>query len=181
MQDDPRPIAPRLKGPATGLERSSTVPAVRTDEDGAVQVRVLSSVVLSVAFLAIPMAIAFSNLRYRLYEIDRLISRTVSYGLVTALLAGVYLAVVFVMRALLSVDGELPVAASTLAVAALYNPLRRRVQARLDRHFNRSRYNALRIVEAFGQRLREETGMESLRMDRATFAVRTTAPASVSL
>jgi hypothetical protein len=98
---------------------------------------------------AIPVAVAIGVLRYRLYEIDRIISRTVGYLLVVALLGAVFFGVVTTLSSVLPTESQLAVAASTLAVAALFNPLRRRVQEWVDRRFNRSRYDAQRVMERF--------------------------------
>jgi len=94
-------------------------------------------------------AVAIGVLRYRLYEIDRIISRTVGYLLVVALLGAVFFGVVTTLSSVLPTESQLAVAASTLAVAALFNPLRRRVQEWVDRRFNRSRYDAQRVMERF--------------------------------
>ena len=108
------------------------------------------NLVIALALTVVPISIGMAILRYRLYDIDRIISRTVSYGAVTALLAGTYVALVFVLGDLLPSRGNsLVVAASTLAVAGLFNPLRRRVQDFVDRRFNRSRYDLSRTIEAF--------------------------------
>jgi hypothetical protein len=107
-------------------------------------------------------------LRYRLFDIDRLISRTLVYGLLTAVLAGVYVTGVFISGRLLhptTGDSALAVAASTLAVAGLFQPLRRRIQRLVDRRFNRSRYDVARTVEAFSGRLREEIDLDSLKLN----------------
>jgi hypothetical protein len=113
----------------------------------------------------VPVGAAIAILRYRLYDIDRIISRTLAYGLLTALLGLVYVAGVFVFGRLLNPGGqpsELAVAASTLAVAALFQPARRRVQAAVDRRFNRARYDAARTVETFRARLRDEIDLDTL-------------------
>lgn len=114
----------------------------------------------AVLWTAVPVAVfssmAIAILRYRLYEIDRIVSRTVSYGLVIALLGVVVLGVVSVFALFLPSDDPLVVAASTLSVAALFNPLRRGVQTTVDRRFNRSRYDAERVVESFVATLQEE-------------------------
>jgi hypothetical protein len=136
------------------------------------------------AFGFIPLAIGIAILRYRLYEIDRLISRTLVYGLLTALLAGVYATGVFVVGRLLDpAQGRsgLAVAASTLAVAALFQPLRRRIQNLVDRRFNRSRYDAARTVEAFSGRLREEIDLDSLSAELLTVVDQTMQPTQASL
>jgi hypothetical protein len=126
------------------------------------------AVYLAVIAWAVYLAIGIAILRYRLYDIDRLINRTLVYGLLTALLALVYAGGVFVLGPLLNPAGResaLAVAASTLAVAALFQPLRRRVQTAVDRRFNRRRYNAAKTVEAFSTRLREHIELDALSTD----------------
>jgi hypothetical protein len=116
-------------------------------------------VVFPVSISLIPIAIGIAVLRYRLYDIDRLINRTLVYGLLTVLLGAVYTVGVFGLGQLLNpVTGEsaLAVAGSTLAVAALFQPLRRRIQAVVDRRFNRRRYDAAKTIEAFSTRLRDQ-------------------------
>lgn len=140
----------------------------------------MAQVVALVAVGFIPVAIGIAILRYRLFDIDRLISRTLVYGLLTALYAtGVFVA----GRLLDPVQGrsELAVAASTLAVAALFQPLRRRVQKLVDRRFNRSRYDAARTVEAFSSRLRDEIDLDSLSAELLAVVDQTMQPAEVSL
>jgi hypothetical protein len=105
---------------------------------------------------AIPVSIGVAVVRYRLYEIDRLISRTVSYLIVVGVLAAVFAGIVTLTSSLLQTQSDLAVAASTLAVVALFNPLRRRVQARVDRRFNRPRYDAEVVVSGFTGSLRDE-------------------------
>jgi hypothetical protein len=112
--------------------------------------------VISLAVAAIPISILFAVLRYRLYDIDRILSRTVSYVVVIGVLAGVYLLALTAMANFLPSDSSLSVAASTLAVAALFNPLRRRVQAWVERRFNRSRYDAQQVMERFSGSLRQD-------------------------
>ena len=131
--------------------------------------------------IAIPVAITVAVLRYRLYEIDRLISRTVSYVLVTGLLVGVYVGLVTVVTRLVPSSNSVAVAGSTLAVAALFQPLRRRVQARVDRRFNRARYDAARTVEQFSTRLREDVDLASLTADLVRTVHETFEPSHVSL
>jgi hypothetical protein len=110
--------------------------------------------------MVVPFAIAVALFKYRLYDIDRLINRTLVYGLLTALLAGVYAGLVLVLGQVLGgLGGDLStwaVAGATLAVAALFQPARRRIQAVVDRRFNRRKYNAGKTVEAFSARLRDE-------------------------
>ncbi len=140
------------------------------------------NLVTALSITVVPISIGMAILRYRLYDIDRIISRTVSYGAVTALLAGTYAGLVFVLRDLLpSQGGSLAVAASTLAVAALFNPLRRRVQAFVDRRFNRSRYDLSRTIEAFSQRLRTEVDLDQLGRDFQDVAGESMHPKSMTL
>jgi hypothetical protein len=112
--------------------------------------------------LAVPLAIAVAVLRYRLWDLDRLISRTVTYALVTALLVVPYLLVVPAASRLAEGSGSLAVAAATLAAAALFQPLRRRVQDLVDRRFNRRRYDAARTVAGFAARLRDQVDLDAL-------------------
>ena len=132
-------------------------------------------------FVLLPISCAVAVLRYRLYEIDRLISRTVTYALVVALLVAAYAGGVLLVGSVFPLQGELAVAASTLAVAALFNPLRRRVQFRVDRRFNRSRYDAGQEVARFVRRLRGELDLDTLGAELTQIADRTIAPAGVSL
>ncbi|HXQ55054.1 MAG TPA: hypothetical protein VOA19_04460, partial [Actinomycetes bacterium] len=123
-------------------------------------------------------------LKYRLYDIDRLIRRTLVYGLLTVLLGAVYTAGVFGLGQLLNpVTGEsaLAVAASTLAVAALFQPARRRVQAVVDRRFNRRRYDAARTIEAFSTRLRDQIDLDTLSTELLAIVDQTTEPTRASL
>jgi hypothetical protein len=129
----------------------------------------------------IPITIAVAILRYRLYAIDRIISRTVGYGLVTAVLVAAYVGTVFVLRRLLPAQGGLAVAGSTLAVAALFNPLRRRIQTSVDRRFNRSHYDAVQVVDAFAARLRSDAGIDDLARDLLHTASAAMQPGSLSL
>jgi hypothetical protein len=99
----------------------------------------------------LPLGTGAAILRYKLYDLDRIVSRTVAYGLLTLLLGGGYAAVVLGLGQLLGRDSSLVVAAATLAVAAVFQPLRRRVQAAVDRRFNRRRHDAARVIEGFGR------------------------------
>lgn len=108
------------------------------------------------SFLLIPLAVGTAVVRYRLYDIDRILSRTVTYAVVIACLAAVYVAAVLLLGNLLPREGDLAVAASTLLAAGLFNPLRRRVQARVDRRFHRTRYEAQRVVGSFERTLHDQ-------------------------
>ena len=132
----------------------------------------------------IPIAIGIAILRYRLYDIDRIISRTVSYGAVTGILAVVFVGTVLVSQTVLASffrGNSVAVAVSTLVVAALFQPLRRRIQAVVDRRFNRSRYDAERTVAAFGARLRDEVALTDVDAAIRGVVAETVAPKAVGL
>jgi hypothetical protein len=129
----------------------------------------------------IPVACAVAVLKYRLYDIDRLISRTVSYAIVTGLLVGVYAGLVLLSGAVLPRHDSVTVAGSTLVAAALFNPVRRRVQHRVDRRFNRSRYDAELMAAAFAARLQDATDPDAVRADLAATVDRALEPAHMSL
>ena len=136
------------------------------------------------ALSAIPIAIGIAVLRYHLYEIDRLISRTISWAAVTVILGSSFVLVVLVAQVLIApVTGssELAVAGSTLLVFALFQPVRRRVQRVVDRRFNRAGYDADRTVSAFADRLRDEVDLEQLRAEIVATVARTVEPRSVWL
>jgi hypothetical protein len=120
-------------------------------------------------------------LRYRLFDVDRIISRTLAYGLLTLLLGCAYAAVALTLGGLLGQDSSLVVAAATLAVAAVFQPARRRIQAAVDRRFNRRRYDAARTIAAFSARLREQVDLDTLSAELLTVAAQTMQPASASL
>lgn len=129
----------------------------------------------------VPTAMGVAVLRYRLYEIDRIISRTVTYGVVTAVLFGVYTAVVTLPGVVLDVESDLLVAMATLAAAGVFVPVRRGVQRFVDRRFNRARYDAREIVEQFGERLRGDLHLDGLTDDLQAVGATTLEPAHVSL
>ncbi|MGH2790393.1 MAG: hypothetical protein ACRDJ0_05350 [Actinomycetota bacterium] len=131
----------------------------------------------------IPIAMGIGMVRHGLYDIDRLINRTLVYGVVTAVLATGYLGIVLALQSLLPVadDSPVTVAASTLAVVALFRPVRGRVQSLVDRRFNRSRYDAARTIESFGARLRRETDLETLTQELLAVTKETMQPAHASL
>ena len=152
---------------------------------------VLVAVVLGIPVLAewapavwvavLPVAVGAAILRYRLYDLDRIISRTLAYGLLTLLLGGGYAVVVLGLGQLLGRESPLVVAAATLAVAALFQPARRRVQAVVDRRFNRRRHDATRIIEGFGARLRDQVDLDTLTADLLAVVDQTMQPTQVSL
>ena len=114
---------------------------------------------------ALPVSMGVGILRYRLYEIDRIISRTLAYAIVTGLLVGVYAGLVLLATEVLRFSSPVAVAASTLVAAALFNPVRRRVQHAVDRRFNRARYDAERMVTAFAARLQDAVDTDAVRAD----------------
>jgi hypothetical protein len=144
-----------------------------------------NSVLFAVGISLLPVAAGVAILRYRLYDIDRLINRALVYGLVTALLGGVYAGLVLLAGQLFGDLGDRPpswaVAGATLAVAALFQPARRRVQALVDRRFNRARYDAARTVDAFSARLRDQVDLDTLAAELLGVVDQTVQPASASL
>ena len=142
--------------------------------------QIVADVVL-VGVAALPIGMGVAILRYRLYEIDRIVSRTLAYAIVTSLLVGVYAGLVLLARLVFTATAPVAVAASTLAAAALFSPLRRRVQRLVDRRFNRVRYDADRMVEAFAVRLKDATDLDMIRADLAGVVTQALEPAHVSL
>jgi hypothetical protein len=129
----------------------------------------------------LPLATGAAILRYRLYDLDRIISRTLAYGLLTLVLGGGYAALVLGLGQLLGQDSSLVVAAATLAVAAVFQSARRRIQAVVDRRFNRRRHDAARIVEGFGTRLRDQVDLDTLTADLLGVVDQTIQPTQASL
>jgi hypothetical protein len=136
---------------------------------------------LGVCVMVLPLATGAAILRYRLYDLDRIISRTLAYGLLTVLLGGSYAAVVLGLGQLLGRDSSLVVAAATLAVAAVFQPARRRVQQGVDRRFNRRRHDAARIIEGFGTRLRDQVDLTTLTGELLAVVDQTMQPTRASL
>jgi hypothetical protein len=132
-------------------------------------------------FPLIPVAVGVAILRYRLYDIDRIISRTLAYAILTALLAGVYAGPVLLSTQVLGLHTPVAVAVATLAAAALFNPVRRRVQRAVDRRFNRARYDAEVTVAAFAARLKDSVDLDAVRDDLAGVVTRALEPAHVSV
>ena len=131
------------------------------------------------AIALVPLAIGVAILRYRLYDIDRIISRTLAYAIVTGLLIGIYAGLVLLATQVLGIHSAVAVAAATLAAAALFNPVRRRVQHRVDRRFNRARYDADETVAAFAARLKDAVDLDTVRADLATVVQTALEPAHV--
>jgi hypothetical protein len=147
--------------------------------------RGLYGVVATAMTLLFPLATGIAVVRYRLYDIDRLINRTLVYGLLTALLGGVYAATVLVLGQVFGGVGKDPpswaVAGATLAVAALFQPARRRIQRAVDRRFNRRKYNAVKTVEVFSARLRDEVDLDTLSAEVLAVVDQTMQPTLASL
>jgi hypothetical protein len=134
-----------------------------------------------IGLAALPIGIGIGILRYRLYEIDRLISRTLSYALLTGLLVGVFLGVVLLTTRVLPFSSPVGVAASTLAAAGLFTPLRSRLQRLVDRRFNRARYDAEATIAAFGASLRNAVDVETVLGELASAAAGSLEPAHVTV
>jgi hypothetical protein len=163
-------VAAGAAAAVTGLLAGAATP-----EDSAI------SSILYAMVLWIPLGVAVAVLRYRLWDLDRLVSRTVTYAVVTALLVVPYLMIVPAAGRLAQGSGSLAVAAATLAAAAAFAPLRRRVQALVDRRFNRRRHDAGRIIEAFAARLRDQVDLDALNAELLAVVDQTMQPEGASL
>ena len=139
------------------------------------------NVLQSLAFSFLWTAIAIAVLKYRLYDIDRLISRTLAYAIVTGLLIGVYAGLVLLATQVLTLKSPVAVAGSTLVAAALFSPLRSRVQRAVDRRFNRARYDADQMVAAFAARLKDAVDLDAVQTDLADVVQQALEPAHVSM
>ena len=135
----------------------------------------------SLGTAALPVCMGVAVLKYRLFELNRVISRVVSYALVTALLGGVFAGLILLADRVLPVKGSVAVAVATLVIAALFNPLRRRVQRVVDRRFNRSRYDSEAVVADFNARLRQTVDLDALRYDLLGVTEDAFQPAHVSM
>jgi hypothetical protein len=129
----------------------------------------------------IPLACVVAVLKYRLYDLGRIVSRTVSYAIVTGLLLGVYAGLVLLATQVIKITSPVAVAGATLAAAALFGPLRSRVQHRVDRRFNRARYSAERMLAAFAARLTEELDADAVTEDLARSVHAALEPAHISV
>jgi hypothetical protein len=136
---------------------------------------------ISACFAVLPVAIGAAILRYRLYDLDRIISRTVAYGLLTLLLGGGYAVVVLGLGQRLGRGSSLVVAAATLAVAAVFQPARRRIQAAVDRRFNRRRHDTAQTIAAFSDRLHQQIDLDTLTAELLGVVEQTMQPTQASL
>jgi hypothetical protein len=161
---------------ATSLFAVVYVIAVATDDSNET-----AWLVLSAALAAIPLAIILAVLRYRLYDIDRILSRTISYAIVLGVLGGVSLLGLTALTSLFPAESPLAVAASTLAAAALFNPVRTRVQTAVEKRFNRSRYDAQRVMETFSGSLREDLDPDAVVGGWVEVVAETMQPSSVGV
>jgi hypothetical protein len=152
---------------------------------GALWLKWVGYVVMQVALIGMPISMGIAILRYRLYEIDLLINRTLVYASLTAMLVALYFGgIVGLQRFFVFLTGQkstLAVVASTLVIAALFNPLRRRIQSFVDRRFYRRKYDARKTLEAFSTKLKNETDLESLNNDLVGVVRETMQPAHVSV
>jgi hypothetical protein len=142
---------------------------------------VAAAILNNLALLSLTVAVAVAVLKYRLYEIDRIISRTLAYAIVTGFLVGWYAGLVLLATRVLSFSSPVAVAASTLAAAALFSPLRRRVQRAVDRRFNRARYDGDEIVAAFAAWLKDTVDPDAVQAGLASVVQRALEPAHVSV
>jgi hypothetical protein len=145
----------------------------------------VSPLVTAPILVSMPVAAGVAILRYRLYDIDRIINRTLVYGLLTALLGGLYAGLVLVFGQVFGGIGDNPpswvVAGATLTVAALFQPARRRIQGVVDRRFNRRKYNAVKTIETFSARLRDQIDLDTLATELLAVTDKTMQPTTVSL
>jgi hypothetical protein len=139
---------------------------------------------MPLALALLPIATGIAILKYRLYDIDVLINRTLVYGLLTAMLALIYVGSVVLLRQLfasLTGSSELAIVASTMAIAALFNPLRKRIQTVIDRRFYRRKYDAAKVLAAFGATVRDETDLDRLTAEMLGVVDNTVQPKFVGL
>ncbi len=171
----------------TGVVASSAALLTYTISEplGALWLKWVGYVVMQVALIGMPISMGIAILRYRLYEIDTLINRTLVYGSLTVTLIALYFSGIVVLQrvfvALIGQQSTLAVVASTLVIAALFSPLRHRIQSFIDRSFYRRKYDAAKTLEGFSMKLRDETDLEALSDDLVGVVRDTMQPAHVSL
>jgi hypothetical protein len=164
-----------LAAGAAGIGAAISVAGVLADSAAVVGVGVLGSATV------LCLAIAAAILRYRLYDLDRIISRTVAFGLLTLLLGGGYTGLVLGLGQLVGRDSSLVVAMATLAVAGVFQPARRRIQTAVDRRFNRRNYNTAQTIQAFSTRPRDQVDLDTLSTELLAVVDQTMEPTQVSL
>jgi PAS domain S-box-containing protein len=167
------------------LATSAILAYVVSESVGVAWLKWVSSMLVITSVVGLPVAVGIAILRYRLYNIDLLINRALVYGVLTAVLAGVYFGSIVLFqvlfRAFTGQESQLAVVGSTLAIAALFTPLRRRIQSFIDRRFYRRKYDARKALEAFSAKLRTETDLDALSSDLIEVIRETMQPTSVSL
>jgi hypothetical protein len=169
-----------MSGAAVTIAATAIIAVGSLDTHPSTLVRTIGTVA-TLGIAALPVCMGVAILRYRLYDIDRLISRTLAYAIVTGLLVGVYAGLVLLATRVLGFTGPVTVAASTLVAAALFAPLRSRVQRIVDRRFNRARYDAGRTVAAFTARLQDDVDLDTVRTDLLTAVHQALEPAHASV
>ena len=172
-------------GPSAREHRSSTAQGTKYPPVSFKIFAELLQDTITVSFAGVPVAIGFAVLKYRLYDIDVVINRALVYGSLTVSLAAVYWGTIVLLqetfRALSGQESTLAVVASTLAIAGLFGPLKRRIQSFIDRRFYRSKYDARKTLEAFSAKLRDETDLDAFRDDLVGVVRETMQPDHVSL
>jgi hypothetical protein len=171
----------RLKWLISGVAISVVSGALSVAGSGGSWLGQALNAVFTVGLAAFPISIGVGIMRYRLYEIERLVSRTLSYAILTALLAGTFIGLIALTTNTLALSGRVGVAASTLAAAALFNPLRIRVQRLVDRRFNRARYDADATVAAFSAALRDAVDLDTVRAELLAAVQHAVQPSSASI
>jgi len=155
--------------------------AVLTNDSGSAWSLAVNDVISPLGFAVLPVCVGVAVLKYRLYAIDRIISRVISYAVISAVLAGLFAGLVLLATQVVQVHTPVGVAVATLAAAALFNPLRRRVQRAVDRRFNRSRYNAEAVIAGFTRKLRGTVDLDAVRDDLAAAVDQAFEPVHVSV
>ena len=159
----------------------SVISAVQVSGGSSALDQAVNNGIVPAGFAVLPVCVGVAVLKYRLYEIDRIISRVISYAIITVVLAGVFAGLVLLASVALPLKGSVAVAAATLVAAALFNPLRRRVQRAVDRRFNRARYNADLTVAAFASRLKDAVDLDSVGEDLTAVVQKALEPARISV
>ena len=159
----------------------SVISAVQVSGGSSALDQAVNNGIVPAGFAVLPVCVGVAVLKYRLYEIDRIISRVISYAIITAVLAGVFAGLVLLASVVFPLKGSVAVAVSTLVAAALFNPLRRRVQRVVDRRFNRARYNADLTVAAFASRLKDAVDLDSVGEDLTAVVQKALEPVRISV